>query len=80
MGAATVGTYFFSGGLLAVLACIMEWILGNSFPSVFFGVYGGYFLAYGATIVPEFGAYLAYNPSNPEAGMMAPGFLSGLGE
>lgn len=59
-GAATVGTYFFSGGLLAILTCIMEFILGNTFPAVFFGVFGGYFLSFGATLLPSFNAYIAY--------------------
>lgn len=36
-GTATVGATIFSGGLLAILACIMEFILGNSFPATFFG-------------------------------------------
>lgn len=80
-GAATVGTYFFSGGMLAILACIMEWIIGNTFPAVFFGVFGGYFLSFGATLVPSFNAYGAYatDPSNLETGKAAPGFLSGIG-
>ncbi|KAF7191000.1 Protein alcS [Pseudocercospora fuligena] len=79
-GAATVGTYYFSGGLLAIIAMILEFILGNTFPAVFFGVYGGYFLSYGATITPGFAAYLAYapDPSDPSGGLEAPAFLSGL--
>ncbi|KXS95596.1 hypothetical protein AC578_10108 [Pseudocercospora eumusae] len=79
-GAATVGTYYFSGGLLAIIAMILEFILGNTFPAVFFGVYGGYFLSYGATITPSFAAYLAYapDPSDPSGGLEAPAFLSGL--
>lgn len=79
-GAATVGTYFFSGGLLAIIAMILEFILGNTFPATFFGVYGAYFLSYGATLVPEFNAYLAYNPTNPAEAVTAPPFLSGLGK
>lgn len=81
-GAATVGTYYFSGGLLAIISCIFELILGNTFPAVFFGVFGGYFLSFGATLTPSFGAFLAYSPdpSNPAAGIETPGFLSGLGQ
>uniref|UniRef100_A0A2D3UVC2 Related to Y.lipolytica GPR1 protein and Fun34p n=1 Tax=Ramularia collo-cygni TaxID=112498 RepID=A0A2D3UVC2_9PEZI len=84
-GAATIGTCWFSGGLLAILACIMEFILGNTFPAVFFGVFGSYFLAYGATLTPSFNAFGAYadptaaNPNLAAAeATMAPGFLSGL--
>lgn len=49
-GAATVGTYYFSGGLLAIISCIFELILGNTFPATFFGVFGGYFLSFGVCI------------------------------
>lgn len=82
-GAATVGTYYFSGGLLAILACIMEFILGNSFPAVFFGVFGAYFISYGTTITPYFGAYAAYSsdPTGaPQEGVLSPAFNSGLGK
>lgn len=80
-GAATVGTYYFSGGLLAIISCIFELILGNTFPAVFFGVFGGYFLSFGATLTPSFGAFLAYSPdpTMPAEGIETPGFLSGLG-
>ncbi|CAK1368043.1 Protein alcS [Cercospora beticola] len=79
-GAATVGTYYFSGGLLAIIACIFELILGNTFPATFFGVFGGYFLSFGATLTPSFAAFLAYapDPTNPASGAEAPPFLSGL--
>ncbi|RDW62475.1 hypothetical protein BP6252_11908 [Coleophoma cylindrospora] len=33
-GAASIGTYFFTGGLLMVIAGIFEFILGNTFPFV----------------------------------------------
>lgn len=79
-GAATVGTYYFSGGILAWLAMIFELILGNTFPATFLGVFGGFFLSYGATITPAFAAYLSYNPSSPMEAVAAPGFLSGLGK
>lgn len=68
-GIPTVGTYYFFGGLLAVLACVGEWVLGNSFPSTFFGVYGGFFLYYGATLTPYFNA-------SGDGGSMGPIFLS----
>ncbi|CAK4015529.1 related to GPR1 and Fun34p [Lecanosticta acicola] len=80
-GEATVGTYFFSGGLLAIISCILEFILGNTFPATFFGVFGAYFLAYGANIVPSFNAYAGYSPNptgNPAAGENSPEYNSGL--
>ena len=79
-GSATVGTYYFSGGVLALIAMIMEWVLGNTFPATFLGVFGAFFLSYGATITPAFAAYQSYNPANPAEGIGAPGFLAGLGE
>lgn len=80
-GEATVGTYFFSGGLLAIISCILEFILGNTFPATFFGVFGGYFLAFGANIVPAFNAYAGYSsdPINmPQEGLTSPNYNSGL--
>ncbi|KAK4499808.1 hypothetical protein PRZ48_007994 [Zasmidium cellare] len=81
LGAATVGTYYFSGGLIAIIACIFEFILGNTFPATFFGVFGGYFLSYGATFTPYFNAYGAYAAEDPitHTGQMAPPFQAGLG-
>lgn len=39
-GAATIGTYYFYGGLLQIIASILEWILGNTFPFVVFASFG----------------------------------------
>lgn len=82
LGAATIGTYYFSGGLIAIIACIFEFLLGNTFPATFFGVFGGYFLSYGATFTPYFNAYGAYASQDPvtHTGEMAPAFQTGLGE
>jgi len=46
---------------------------------ILFGVYGGFFLAYGATLQPIFNAYIAYDPSNPIDTVMAPEFLASIG-
>jgi succinate-acetate transporter protein len=46
--------------LLAILTAIAEFLLGNAFSMVTFGVYGGFFLAYGATLIPWFNAYIAF--------------------
>lgn len=80
-GAATVGTLYYMGGLLAILASIGEWVLGNTFPSTFFGVYGGFFLFYGATLTPSYGAYstFASSPDAPLTGTMNPEFLASVG-
>ena len=69
------------GGLLGILGAIGEFILGNSFSTMVFGIYGSFFLAYGATLQPAYNAYGAFSPdpSNPSAGIMAPPFLAGIG-
>lgn len=39
-GAATIGTFYFFGGLLQIMGCVMEWLIGNTFPFVVFGSFG----------------------------------------
>ncbi|KAL8726169.1 MAG: hypothetical protein Q9166_006886 [cf. Caloplaca sp. 2 TL-2023] len=84
-GAASTGVFFFFGGVLMILGAIGEWILGNTFPTVVFGTFGAFWLAFGGTLVPSFNAYGAYvtdpevaattmgNPGNP-AGLQVPAF------
>ncbi|KAJ3574010.1 hypothetical protein NPX13_g4504 [Xylaria arbuscula] len=62
-GGANVGSYFFLGGLLVLLGGIGEWILGNTFPATVFICFGGFWLTFGATIVPGYGAYALYSTS-----------------
>ncbi|KAF2206215.1 hypothetical protein CERZMDRAFT_115868 [Cercospora zeae-maydis SCOH1-5] len=76
---ATVGAFYFSGGLLPILGAVFELILGNTFSACYFAVYGAWFLGFGANFSPDFGAYLAYSPdpNNPRLGALQPGYLSG---
>ncbi|KAK5632277.1 hypothetical protein RRF57_007991 [Xylaria bambusicola] len=62
-GGANVGSYLFLGGLLVLLGGIGEWILGNTFPATVFCIFGGFWLTFGATIVPGYGAYGLYSTS-----------------
>lgn len=62
-----------------MLTAIGEFLLGNAFSMVTFGVYGGFFIAYGATLQPSFNAYIAYDPTNPALAPVSPGFLSTFG-
>lgn len=39
-GAATIGTYYFFGGLLQLVGSVLEFFIGNTFPFVVFGAYG----------------------------------------
>lgn len=41
-GAATIGTYYFFGGMLQLIGSILEWFIGNTFPFVVFGSFGRY--------------------------------------
>ncbi|KAI0509148.1 GPR1/FUN34/yaaH family-domain-containing protein [Xylaria bambusicola] len=66
-GGANVGSYFFLGGLLVLLGGIGEWILGNTFPATVFLTFGGFWLTFGATIVPGYGAYALYSTSGVAA-------------
>lgn len=64
-GAATVGAFYFIGGLLMTLAGVLEFILGNTFTFVVFCSFGGFWFSFGATLTPAYNATGAYNPSNP---------------
>ncbi|KAH9868873.1 hypothetical protein J1614_007948 [Plenodomus biglobosus] len=79
-GAASIGWYFFAGGLLMVLGGLGEWILGNTFPFVVFTSFGGFWLGYGATLHPSYGAYSLYrDPSDASStGLETVGFNVGI--
>ncbi|KAL1979774.1 hypothetical protein VTN96DRAFT_5202 [Rasamsonia emersonii] len=64
-GAATIGVFYFTGGLLLTIAAVLEFILGNTFIFVVFGTYGGFFLSLAGTLTPSNGAAAAYEPSDP---------------
>ncbi|KAH7185096.1 uncharacterized protein B0J16DRAFT_124507 [Fusarium flagelliforme] len=75
--AANVGVYFGIGGLLLVLGGVGEWILGNTFPSTVFFTFGGFWLAFGTTIVPGSGAYSTYSTTGTAAdGLSEPAFYA----
>ncbi|MCJ1321246.1 hypothetical protein MMC15_006590 [Xylographa vitiligo] len=78
-GAATIGAFYFFGGLLQIIGSVLEWIIGNTFPFVVFGSYGAFWLALGATLQPSFNAEGAYIPAGASAAVAAAGtaeFLS----
>ncbi|KAF4592320.1 hypothetical protein GQ602_002619 [Ophiocordyceps camponoti-floridani] len=81
LGAATIGTFFFQGGVMMIIGCVLEWVLGNSFFAVVFATYGGFWLSYAATLNPSFAAFSSYagpNAQSPAEGLSSPGFLSSL--
>ncbi|KAB8211072.1 GPR1/FUN34/yaaH family-domain-containing protein [Aspergillus parasiticus] len=59
------GTAYFFGGLLMILAAVLEFILGNTFIFVVFSSYAAFWLSLAATLTPFYAAYTAYEPSNP---------------
>ncbi|KAI4144818.1 MAG: hypothetical protein LQ341_002551 [Variospora aurantia] len=80
-GAATLGTYYFFGGLLMTLGGILEFVLGNTFAFVVFCSYGGFWLTLGSTLTPSFNAYGAYakDPTEPWEGLTSDGFHASYG-
>ncbi|ETI28496.1 hypothetical protein G647_00945 [Cladophialophora carrionii CBS 160.54] len=84
-GAASIGAYFFIGGLLMLLGGFLEYVAGpaNTFPFVVFASFGGFWLSYGATLLPFFNAFGAYSPSTDEEditlGLATKGFNASFG-
>jgi succinate-acetate transporter protein len=74
------GSYYFFGGLLLIIGGFLEFILGNTFPSVVFMSYGSFFLSFAATLQPfldnAYGAYAPAGAASPAAGMATVDFTS----
>lgn len=66
-----------------LLGGILEWVLGNSFPSIVFCTFGGFWFSYGATLTPSFAAYASYAPADAKTaaeGLLTQGFNASLGK
>ena len=59
-----------------ILGAIFEFVLGNTFPSVVFGTFGAFWLAYAATLTPYFNAAAAYQPNSPATASTNPEFAA----
>jgi succinate-acetate transporter protein len=61
-----------------ILGAVMEFLLGNTFPTVVFSSFGAFWLAYSATLQPFYYAYGLYAPpGEPEAaGLETVGFTA----
>ncbi|KAJ6100349.1 hypothetical protein N7467_001884 [Penicillium canescens] len=81
LGGANLGSFLYVGGAIQFLGAIGEWILGNTFSTVVFFAFGGFWLTYGTAINPNSGASAAYspNPANPVLGLSEPGFFATFG-
>lgn len=62
-GSATIGAYFFFGGLLMILGALGEFILGNTFPFIVFASFGAFWLTFAATLQPFYSAFENYAKS-----------------
>ena len=58
-----------------LIACILEFVIGNTFTGVSFGTYGGFWIAQAITLTPYFHAASSYEPKNPAN----PGFHASFG-
>ncbi|KAI4204860.1 MAG: hypothetical protein LQ350_000926 [Teloschistes chrysophthalmus] len=75
-GSATLGSYYFVGGMLMTLGGILEFFLGNTFAFVVFCSFGGFWFTLGSTLTPFYNAYGAYapDPTKPYEGLTSEGF------
>jgi succinate-acetate transporter protein len=65
------------------LSGILEWVLGNTFPSTVFCSFGCFWFSFGGILSPSFGAYAFYAPADAtsaSAGLATPGFNASLGK
>ncbi|KAI9732589.1 MAG: hypothetical protein M1834_003925 [Cirrosporium novae-zelandiae] len=76
-GASDVAAYWFFGGILMLLGAIGEFILGNTFPFIVFGSFGGFWLTFAGTLTPSMNAYGAYSTTgNVAEGLQEPEFYA----
>ncbi|GAC1348671.1 MAG: GPR1/FUN34/YaaH family transporter [Ktedonobacteraceae bacterium] len=72
-----LGLALFYGGLVQLLAGLQEFRAGNTFGATAFCSYGGFWLAYGAILIPAFGIVTAYGGDTPAFHTAAGYFLLG---
>lgn len=71
------GTWYFFGGIAMVLAGILEFILGNTYPFVVFIIYGVHWCQSAYTTDPAHPLYAAYGGA--DVGANAPAYLAAQG-
>ena len=62
--AAGTGSYMYFGGLLLMFGAIGEFILGNTFPTVVFFTFAGFWFTFGATLTPFYAAIASYTKAD----------------
>lgn len=60
---AMLGAFYGVAGIGLYVTCIMEWVIGNTFPSVVFGSFGGFFISYGIINQPSIGIAASFAPA-----------------
>jgi len=60
---AMLGAFYACAGIGLYIACIMEWIVGNTFPSVVFGTFGGFWISYGFIVQPTLDLAASFSPA-----------------
>ncbi|RWA05341.1 hypothetical protein EKO27_g9766 [Xylaria grammica] len=81
-GAASIPFFLYFGGVLMTLGGLLEFFLGNTFPSVVFVSFGAFWLSYGGLLLPQLNAYAAYAPpdaTSVAAGLETQGFNASFG-
>jgi len=63
-GAVMTGVFFGVSGIGLYIAAIMEWVMGNTFPMVVFGTFGGFWISYGFIVQPSMAIATAFAPAN----------------
>jgi len=78
-GASDIAAYLFFGGVLMIVGGVLEFVLGNTFPSVVFTTFGAFWLTYGGTLQPFYNAAQAYKPGPVADALLDPEFLASFG-
>ncbi|KAH6672954.1 GPR1/FUN34/yaaH family-domain-containing protein [Halenospora varia] len=63
---ATTGVNIYFGGMLLIISGFLEFLLGNTFPSVVFFSYGAHFITFAVTFQPFYNAVAAYSPDGSQ--------------
>jgi len=56
-----VGAFYILGGVCMILAGLLEWVLGNTFPFVVFTTFGGFWVSFAVLNDPSVGVLAAYS-------------------
>lgn len=76
-GLATTGATIWFGGVLLLISGILEFILGNSLPSMIFLGYGAHFLTFAFTFIPSINAVGSFDKDGSQA--LTPQFFDSYG-